>query len=107
MINVQDIRQKFPSPKSAKRLVFKSDYSILGALYSSVLDLPFNCLDTTFRFPTITIASIMLMTANSSLKEAQARRFASEISVLNDKENFEAAWELLDKALSYNSGEKL
>ena len=97
MINVKELREKYPTPVAA---VTKDGYCVGGALCLELDEMSKFPAD---RFPTVSDLRDALIRANPNLYSDDATDYANLITHSNDAENFEDAWRTLETALTYDS----
>lgn len=105
MINVQDVRKRYPSPVSASVCNFKGEYCIGGALCKYMEP---EADENYMPFPRINTLAAVLIKANPKLGtdyHTYALYFSREITKLNDHHNFDEAWKVLEEALTYGHDE--
>lgn len=98
-MTIDDIRARFPHPRSAEGDMPKDcDFCVGGAIFLSTLPLPVCRYGYHTRFPSAPTLAEALRQYNPRLKDAVAMRFARGIVQHNDLERFEMAWAMAQAA---------
>jgi hypothetical protein len=95
MTTMAQIRQQFPHPRTPQHLAREADsYCIGGAVCRVAYP------HLVFHFPIAQVIGRALRRLNPALSAATARHAAFDIMGENDREAFESAWQVVDRALS-------
>ena len=96
-ISVKELREKYPNPVIASSI--EDSYCVGGALCLELNESRFPA----DRFPTVSDLRDALITANPNLSIDDGRYYANLIIELNDNREFKHAWQILERALTYDS----
>lgn len=96
-VTMEAIRAFYPRPKNATKPYMAGElnvgYCVGGALCKYIGH-------TEANFPIVAVLADCLMEANPELDEHDAMSYALDIVTHNDNDDFDAAWEVLHRALS-------
>ena len=104
-VNVEELRKKYPNPKSAAdaQAVGRESYCVGGALWRELRMEKWNIredLGPMTCTPSPPAVALALRVANPNLAYAESCHIADQIVYENDSDNFDVAWAWMDKALS-------
>ena len=104
MINVKELKEKYPNPVTSITATItdirKGSYCVGGAL---CLELNKTGGYTATTFPSSVYLRDALIIANPNLSIDDGEYYADLIIDLNDAREFKHAWQMLERALTYDS----